>query len=958
MWKVKYHYPTRNGEQGDILDDWIQGKTYEEAKARLQKKRGSAVVLDNKNRPFRYVFNQLYSPKILKTFANHPARDFLRSDQVNILLEHQGWEKALPKKDDALAAVRGWKLIETPSPKIAKFVGNLQSGYQKMAAIVTQGNLDNDYYMVDMPNEKLEWLFFEEFDNVVKRPRADLYEQAQLVYGRSERFFSKQNLSRVFSEWFLSAIGPKATYDIVQEFARMNGATAIATAVKGLHGVSPKALKDSLDFLRVYLGDGNAAPLWALRLAATFGNSWKKWVDKTVGSAIQFAEKGKIQELPIYEDSGEIDWRFYTGEEDYGISYNVGNDLENEYIVLLNTMYAKETGFDIFANGMPSRKKLKQILMQEYEQNDELSDTIVNNVFEAYTGVSANDYPESLAVKQARERFEKLMEIWAAQNQRKYVVVGPEERQNIIKQANKQINERYKELVRKKRKEDLDLKIHDAVYFLPKAKADPKLSEYLIKNATPRILNEQNNIKAICENWKEVDPSEYNLPIDELAASIIQKVNYPNAKSPGFAREAAKWGASRYDYERIEKKFVASQKIPHFHPNKKYKSGKYEAYFMKRSDPRGMFLGQYTNCCQTPGGAGETCAYYGQEKENSGFFVIEDTEKKEIIAQSWTWTTAGGLVFDNIEAKGLEGEREKACIDLYEKAANDLIKDYGSVNVGTGLGDLPVEQWKTEQKIKYQPGQKYELTDVYGIEGFDSEGPGQGFMVETPSERPWVVEKWNNDKWLAGDGDCGYKEGFDSKEAAAQWCLEQGGERESKDAIHIPLPIDYGANYSDAARQVTIARDPDFVPPKIKNSIVQLREEDTDAVAEIAKAVYPDGWQNIDYEELTDAMGMVVNQGTPEERLVGYILLSKRAEENEVLDMAILPDFKKYGFSLVNGFINSIGDEWWTATARESTSYKLLKAYQKRGRIELIEGEEDIKMGEDRMINVKFRKIQ
>ena len=105
-------------------------------------------------------------------------------------------------------------------------------------------------------------------------------------------------------------------------------------------------------------------------------------------------------------------------------------------------------------------------------------------------------------------------------------------------------------------------------------------------------------------------------------------------------------------------------------------------------DPRGLFLGELTDCCQSIGGAGDDCARHGFSDQNSGFYVIE-ADKGEIIGQSWAWMGENGeLVLDSIETLGnrVSASQWQA---LLQKAAESLARHPQGVKrllVGTGGG--------------------------------------------------------------------------------------------------------------------------------------------------------------------------------------------------------------------------------------------------------------------------------
>lgn len=121
--------------------------------------------------------------------------------------------------------------------------------------------------------------------------------------------------------------------------------------------------------------------------------------------------------------------------------------------------------------------------------------------------------------------------------------------------------------------------------------------------------------------------------------------------------EAARWKVNEEDYPEIEERWdngltqgkndfiKALQEV-------EIKSGSRRIFMLPHEDVRGVFLGEHTNCCQHPGGAGSEAAWYGHEKAHAGYVVIE--ESGNILAQGLVWQTKSKntLCFDNIEAKG------------------------------------------------------------------------------------------------------------------------------------------------------------------------------------------------------------------------------------------------------------------------------------------------------------------
>jgi hypothetical protein len=109
------------------------------------------------------------------------------------------------------------------------------------------------------------------------------------------------------------------------------------------------------------------------------------------------------------------------------------------------------------------------------------------------------------------------------------------------------------------------------------------------------------------------------------------------------------------------------------------------------NDIRGLFLGNYTDCCQHISGAGAASARHGYESANSGFYVIENA-KKQIVGQSWAWLgTDGELCFDSLERLG-QNVTDDQWIKLLDKVSERLEKrpatKIRAVTVGLG-GETP-----------------------------------------------------------------------------------------------------------------------------------------------------------------------------------------------------------------------------------------------------------------------------
>lgn len=110
-------------------------------------------------------------------------------------------------------------------------------------------------------------------------------------------------------------------------------------------------------------------------------------------------------------------------------------------------------------------------------------------------------------------------------------------------------------------------------------------------------------------------------------------------------------------------------------------------YRLPANDIRGLFLGEMTNCCQSIGGAGSSCAAHGYTSKDSGFYVVENAKGK-IVAQSWAWRGMHGeMCLDSLETLGQNVTAEQWAAILTE-AAQELSRradhDITALHVGTG----------------------------------------------------------------------------------------------------------------------------------------------------------------------------------------------------------------------------------------------------------------------------------
>ena len=211
------------------------------------------------------------------------------------------------------------------------------------------------------------------------------------------------------------------------------------------------------------------------------------------------------------------------------------------------------------------------------------------------------------------------------------------------------------------------------------------------------------DIKFIITNWDKkvyidsnntsskylIAEAAYMEPFKSNPKALVDLMSYQNMihffgdeppKSVQFATEVSKWYTVPDDnideeedkfeqeddskkeeltdekYRRLEEIYLLSQNVPlpEWANNNEIKVGKYIGRFLPRNDTRGIFLGEYTECCQHPENAAYGSAFDGCLSPKACFFVIEDNSR-QIHIQSYVWEDRdGNICFDSFE----KGSRE------------------------------------------------------------------------------------------------------------------------------------------------------------------------------------------------------------------------------------------------------------------------------------------------------------
>jgi hypothetical protein len=247
---------------------------------------------------------------------------------------------------------------------------------------------------------------------------------------------------------------------------------------------------------------------------------------------------------------------------------------------------------------------------------------------------------------------------------------------------------------------------HDATMWLP-IQPSPGLDKFLRKHALTfsrgesgqryaRLGKPLEELTIIAKAWNDLEPDQRQLPYKQVLAAATAGT-YEDARSPELALEASRWGIGEGTYGNIEDRWLEADRMQRL-PNVSAEREGLRAFLLPKEDPRGLFLGLHTACCQEPEGAGSACAWWGVERPSSGFYVVEDAAGK-IVAQSWTWKHGDVVVFDNIEGPAVQShETRQTVIDLYGDLAVKILEADGRLYgcfrhaVHHGVGDREEER--------------------------------------------------------------------------------------------------------------------------------------------------------------------------------------------------------------------------------------------------------------------------
>ncbi|MCC2646264.1 MAG: ankX 2 [Rickettsiaceae bacterium] len=270
-----------------------------------------------------------------------------------------------------------------------------------------------------------------------------------------------------------------------------------------------------------------------------------------------------------------------------------------------------------------------------------------------------------------------------------------------------------------------DYALHDFFLFnLPSSEKWNKKgwNDLILKSSDKGIMRLLQRADVIEEHLRKV-PTSYKEALDTSL-----KISYPRAKeiyeidesklSPAinkddlkrFTELCNKYAIKEEDYNKgldvlLYSKLKTKDNLPdiiidgkELSDSSKRSFSKYYMAKLPAGDPRGLLLGELTNCCQSIGNEAKDVAIDGMTSQNSGFYIIcekgkdgkIDIKNDRIVAQSYVWlgqpTEKGGktLVFDSWERLGKDND--KLLDPFYSKFADEVGKHEGIAKVSIGAG--------------------------------------------------------------------------------------------------------------------------------------------------------------------------------------------------------------------------------------------------------------------------------
>jgi hypothetical protein len=355
--------------------------------------------------------------------------------------------------------------------------------------------------------------------------------------------------------------------------------------------------------------------------------------------------------------------------------------------------------------------------------------------------------------------------------------------------------------------------------------------------------------------------------------SEARTLGYEGFKSKPLALEAGKWGMDPTDYEKAEYIYLRSLKVPApFSTNVRFELEGYVGRFLPREDVRVGFFGHYTNCCQHWTGVGKSCAISSVRDSFSQLFVVE--KDGEILAGSWVWET-----HDQIE-EDPDSRYSGVCFDNVEAKGLSSNQHYVVLELYTQAAEYLIH---SGPYCKVTVGTNLGDLDVSSL-------PEEAYPLSLPAKYSGYNDSAKGQKVLAT-------------------CWEDSRKYKQHESCGSDKVWVRGAQ----------------------------EEEDLYDLNEVATACYENSWAQFITLAGDSYNRRVLVLEHADHGIIGYTSLDTKSQCQEVLDMAVVPEYRRYSNLLLKESLEFMEAEGkvWEADAKEDTSYKLLKLYEKRGKFQL-----------------------
>lgn len=170
----------------------------------------------------------------------------------------------------------------------------------------------------------------------------------------------------------------------------------------------------------------------------------------------------------------------------------------------------------------------------------------------------------------------------------------------------------------------------------------------------------------------------------------------------------------------------------------------------------------------------------------------------------------------------------------------------------------------------------------------------------------------------------------------------------------LDLPANYGKadrdenvdgklDYNDSFKQCEVYVNPKAQPldprAEVETYVADrdsytLSRTEKEEMNKIAEQCYPSGWQNVSAAKKDPQFKLLYDKN---KNLMGYVSYSD--DERNIYDMAVAPKYRGYSKYLINS-LKAHGAELggtWTADARDTTSFRLLKLFAAKGDLKIEE---------------------